>query len=69
MPIKKGHKIARSAAKQSAKSKRVPLQQAGEPQGKHLTGFKGMKVDATCRCGGCHPNAVAKKDQVKVIQR
>lgn len=35
----------------------VPTQVDGQPQGKHLQGFKGTKVEGVCKCGGCHPNA------------
>jgi hypothetical protein len=45
----------------TTKSDRIPLQPPGMPQGKHLAGFKGTKVDGTCLCGGCHPNAQAGK--------
>ena len=33
----------------------IPLQAPGEPSGKHMTGFKGSKVEGICRCGGCLP--------------
>ena len=60
----KGAKAARRAEKQERYRKRVPLQPDGQPQGKHLTGFKGMKAEGgpTCLCGGCHPNAKKGKE-------
>lgn len=49
-----------------SKKERVPLQVAGMPQGKHLTGFKGSKDQsgAICLCAGCHPNALKQRDKV-----
>lgn len=47
--------------------KRVPTQPDGMPQGKHLSGFKGMRVDGVCYCGGCNPAARKAKDKVVVI--
>ena len=35
----------------------LPRQPDGMPQGRHLTGFKGSKVDAVCLCGKCNPAA------------
>lgn len=66
---KKGARSARQAEKltNSAKKNRVALQPDGMPQGRHLTGFKGMKVEGVCLCGGCHPNAQAAKNKVVVI--
>lgn len=66
---KKGARAARRADKLINKSQknRIPLQPDGQPQGKHLSGFKGTKVDALCLCGGCHPNAKAAKDKVVII--
>jgi hypothetical protein len=52
----------------SQKKNRSPLQPAGMPQGKHLTGFKGTKADEECFCGGCHPNAKANAKRARVIQ-
>lgn len=48
---------------------RIPNQPNGMPQGKHLIGIKGTKDTSgqTCMCGGCHPNAQAKKGQAKII--
>jgi hypothetical protein len=60
MPAKSREKKARRKfERQEAHRKREPLQPAGLPQGNHLTGFKGMKAEGTCMCGGCHPNAKA----------
>lgn len=68
MPAKnKKARAARSKEKQLRSKNRVPVQPNGQPQGKHLTGFKGMKSDEKCFCGGCHPNAVANKGKAKVI--
>lgn len=67
---KKGSRAVRRAEKltNSAKKNRVALQPDGMPQGRHITGFKGMKVDTVCFCGGCHPNAQAAKGKVIVIR-
>lgn len=68
MPAKnKARRAARRAEKLIAKSQknRMAAQPDGQPQGKHLSGFKGTKVDALCLCGGCHPHA--RKDYVRVI--
>lgn len=51
----------------SSKKERIALQPDGQPQGRHLAGFKGMKVEGICLCGGCHPNAIKGKNYVKVI--
>lgn len=70
MPAKKSPaRAARAAEKITKKSQknRMALQPDGQPQGKHLSGFKGTKVDATCLCGGCHPNAQAGKSKVVMI--
>lgn len=65
MPAKKGAKRAvRRAQKLDNYRKREPLQVDGQPQGKHLSGFKGTKVNAECFCGGCHPNARLGKSKV-----
>lgn len=50
-----------------SKKDRLPNMPPGEPQGKHMAGFKGMKTEGTCMCGGCHPNAQAGKKYVKII--
>ena len=66
MPAKgKGARSARSAEKAARHRNRVPLQPDGQPQGKHMSGFKGMKSEIPCLCGGCHPNA--KRNLGKVI--
>ena len=45
----------RSYKSRHSTNKRVPTQPPGEPQGTHLQGFKGTKVDdANCRCGRCN---------------
>lgn len=65
MAAKKGAKRAkRVAQKQENYRKREPLQVDGQPQGKHLTGFKGTKSNVECFCGGCHPNARAARAKV-----
>lgn len=51
----------------TGKKARVANQPDGMPQGRHLTGFKGTKVEGVCLCGGCHPKAQAGKKFVKVI--
>lgn len=65
MPVKnKQRRAARRAERQERYRKRVPTQTKGMPQGEHLAGFKGTKTDEVCFCGGCHPNAAAKKGKV-----
>jgi hypothetical protein len=32
----------------------MPRQPDGMPMGRHLAGFKGMKSDNPCSCGGCN---------------
>jgi hypothetical protein len=51
-------------AKSKSKKDRIPLQPDGMPQGKHLTGFKGSKVEGICLCGSCHPN---KKSYIRIV--
>ena len=66
MPAKnKASRAIRSAERVANKRRNVPQQPEGMPRGKHLSGFKGMKIDATCMCGRCNPNA--KTTVVKVI--
>lgn len=67
MPISKSQKQARKSIRVENYRKRVPTQPAGMPQGEHLTGFKGTKVEGICLCGGCHPNARAGKKKEVVI--
>jgi hypothetical protein len=55
MAIKKARRATRKFNRQEAHRKRVPIQPDGQPSGKHLGGFKGMKVDESCMCGGCNP--------------
>lgn len=50
----KAARAARNYARQEAHRKRVPIQPDGMPSGKHLGGFKGMKSDEVCNCGGCN---------------
>lgn len=57
----------RRQRRKGAKTKDYALQPAGQPQGKHLSGFKGMKSDVECNCGGCHPNAKANAGKAKVV--
>lgn len=67
MPAKSsGRRAARRAQKLINKSQknRIARQPDGMPQGRHLTGFKGTKVDVACFCGGCHPHAQAAKGKV-----
>lgn len=51
----------------TTKSGRIPLQPDGMPQGRHMTGFKGSKVEGTCLCGGCHPNAKAALQNKTIV--
>ncbi len=68
MPVKnKIKKEARNFARQEAHRKRVPIQPDGMPSGKHLGGFKGMKIDEACNCAGCNPKAKANSRKSKVI--
>lgn len=60
----KQRRASRRADRQEHYRKRVPNQPDGMPQGKHLAGFKGTKVEGTCLCGGCNPAAVEKKGKV-----
>lgn len=47
---------------------RLARQADGQPQGRHIVGFKGTKVDGSnCMCGGCHPNARANRGKPKVL--
>ena len=70
MPAKnKAARAVRSAERRAIKRKNVPTQPDGMPQGRHLSGFKGMKVDAVCLCGGCHPNAQRTKTKVIDLAR
>jgi len=48
----------------TSKKDRFPQQPPGMPRGKHLTGFKGMKTEENCNCGGCHPNAKAAQEKI-----
>ena len=65
MAAKRGLKLeARRARKKQSFKDRVPRQPDGESQGKHKAGFKGMKANEPCSCGGCHPNAIANKNKV-----
>lgn len=68
---KREKRAARSVERQMRhkgfKTKDFAAQPAGQPQGKHLTGFKGMKIDQLCECGGCHPNAKAAAGRTRVI--
>lgn len=63
----KAGKAARRNARAEAHRKRVPIQPDGQPSGKHLAGFKGMKIDEGCMCGGCNPKAKANRGKAKVI--
>lgn len=63
----KARKAARRQERADNFRKRVPTQPDGEPQGKHLTGFKGTKTNVACFCGGCNP--AAKENRGKVIYR
>lgn len=63
----KAAKASRRFERQEAHRKRVPIQPDGMPSGKHLGGFKGMKVEGTCLCGGCNPKAKANSRKSKVI--
>lgn len=68
MPVKKKEKRAtRRANRQESYRKRTPIQPDGQPSGKHLTGFKGTKVEGICLCGGCNPKAVANKNKVITV--
>ena len=49
------------------KKDRIPAQPDGMPQGRHLTGFKGSKVDEACFCGRCNPKAKANHGRVMWI--
>jgi len=49
------------------KKERIAQQPDGQPQGRHLAGFKGMKTDGICLCGNCHPNAQKGKQFVRII--
>jgi hypothetical protein len=53
----------------TSKKERVPLQPDGMPQGRHMAGFKGSKVEGLCLCGSCHPNAQAGKNKTIYIGR
>jgi len=50
-------------AQATTKKDRIPLQTAGQPSGKHLTGFKGSKSDEECFCGKCNPAAKANHNR------
>ena len=67
MPIKRGHKEGRRQTREEKHRKRTALQPDGMPQGRHLTGFKGMKSEDPCYCGRCHPNAVKNHGRPKYI--
>ena len=60
-------KSARKFQRMENHRKRVPIQPDGMPSGKHLGGFKGMKVEGTCLCGGCNPKAKEGRNKSKVI--
>lgn len=64
---KKEKRAARRAERAENYRKRVPTQPTGMPQGEHLTGFKGTKVEGTCYCGGCNPAARVGKNKEVVI--
>jgi hypothetical protein len=67
MPVKnKIMRATRRSTKLTNKSQknRIPAEPVGMPRGKHLTGFKGMKVEGICMCGGCNPKALANKNKV-----
>ena len=44
-----------SSYKSRHPKKTIPQQPDGMPQGRHLQGFKGSKIDAVCSCGRCLP--------------
>ena len=65
MPAKNSRKrLIRREQRQANFKARVPEQPAGFPRGQHLTGFKGVKVDQLCFCGGCY---VRNKDRVEAL--
>lgn len=73
MPAKKKlEKAARSFERRQAhkgyKTKDYALQPPGQPQGKHLSGFKGMKIDLTCLCGRCNPKAQANHGRPRTLK-
>jgi len=51
----------------TGKKARIATQVDGMPQGRHLTGFKGTKVEGACFCGKCNPAAVAGKNRTIVF--